>query len=408
MNIIFKPECKTEIIEPTYDLPIIGEPISKTGASANNSNAYGVIVGIIGDGSSRRVRVMTEGYIDYDKVKENYMEYTDEAINALTGITLCSGGKLPTGVHPDWNQNDNTQPDYVKNRPFYTGDPVETVLVEESTVTFAQNSGLYVAKFQSTFEATVGEIYKVYWDGTVYECVCVNLNGYTIIGNTSILGGGSDTGEPFLMLVSNGTGAEIYTTNTSASHTFSINGFVTEVVKIDEKYLPVASDNNYGIVKKSEIASYYYFANSVPHDLMIEAVTTNAIIMWYGSMILRAYNSGDSVYIVFATNPFVRYIYKANENGVYTKDSGVVDTRESCSVGGIVTYDRSTGASCTLDASGEESDVAFKIGAKHLYLGSYEILNQNELYLNSSTANSTKKFKITVDDSGTLTATEIV
>ena len=96
MNIIFKPECKTEIIEPTYDLPIIGEPISKTGASANNSNAYGVIVGIIGDGSSRRVRVMTEGYIDYDKVKENYMEYTYEAINALTGITLCSGGKLPT------------------------------------------------------------------------------------------------------------------------------------------------------------------------------------------------------------------------------------------------------------------------------------------------------------------------
>ena len=97
MNIIFKPECKTEIIKPTYDLPIIGEPISKTGASANNSNAYGVIVGIIGDGSSRRVRVMTEGYIDYDKVKENYMEYTDEAINALTGITLCSGGKLPNG-----------------------------------------------------------------------------------------------------------------------------------------------------------------------------------------------------------------------------------------------------------------------------------------------------------------------
>lgn len=101
MNIIFKPECKTEIIKPTYDLPIIGEPISKTGASANNSNAYGIIVGIIGDGSSRRVRVMTEGYIDYDKVKENYMEYTDEAINALSGITLCSGGKLPTGGGSD-------------------------------------------------------------------------------------------------------------------------------------------------------------------------------------------------------------------------------------------------------------------------------------------------------------------
>lgn len=103
MNIIFKPECKTEIIKPTYDLPIIGEPISKTGASANNSNAYGVIVGIIGDGSSRRVRVMTEGYIDYDKVKENYTVYTEEAINALTGITLCSDGKLPSGSDPVLN-----------------------------------------------------------------------------------------------------------------------------------------------------------------------------------------------------------------------------------------------------------------------------------------------------------------
>ena len=33
-------------------------------------------------------------------------------------------------VQPDWNQNDETAADYVKNRPFYTGDTVETVLVE--------------------------------------------------------------------------------------------------------------------------------------------------------------------------------------------------------------------------------------------------------------------------------------
>ena len=313
-----------------------------------------------------------------------------------------------SSVQPDWNQNDETAEDYVKNRPFYTGNPVETVLVEESTVTFAENNGLYKAQFPSTFSATVGGTYKVYWDGTVYECVCVGLDGYPIIGNASIPGVGSDTGEPFLMVMYNGGGSEIYTADTSSSsHTFSINGFVTEVVKIDEKYLPVASDDNYGVVKKSEIASYYHFDYSVPHDLMIEAVTTNAIIMWYGSMVLSAYLSGDAVYIVFANNPFVEYIYKANENGVYTKDSGVVNKREACSVGGIVTYDRSTGAYCDLNASGEESDVVFKIGAKHLYLGSYEILNKNELYLNSSTQGSTKKFKITVDDSGTITATEV-
>ena len=55
--------------------------------------------------------------------------------------------KRSEGVQSDWNQNDATKPDYVKNRPFYTGDPVETVLVEESTVSFAvAGNGLYRAQ----------------------------------------------------------------------------------------------------------------------------------------------------------------------------------------------------------------------------------------------------------------------
>lgn len=143
-----------------------------------------------------------------------------------------------SGVQSDWNQNDATKPDYVKNRPFYT-DVAETVLVGESTIEFTEGSkGLYGAQFLSTFVATVGETYKVYWDGAAYECACVNVNNIPglIIGNLSIGGQGSDTGEPFVMIVSNGI--EIATADTSASHTFSISGFVSEVVKIDRKYLP--------------------------------------------------------------------------------------------------------------------------------------------------------------------------
>lgn len=41
-----------------------------------------------------------------------------------------SSGSSGSNVQPNWNQNDATQPDYVKNRPFYTGDPVETVIIE--------------------------------------------------------------------------------------------------------------------------------------------------------------------------------------------------------------------------------------------------------------------------------------
>ena len=236
MNIIFKPECKTEIIEPTYDLPIIGEPISKTGASANNSNAYGVIVGIIGDGSSRRVRVMTEGYIDYDKVKENYMEYTAEAINALTGITLCSGGKLPTGVQPDWNQNDNTKPDYVKNRPFYTGGTVETVLLQEQTVTFTD--GWSDTSFD--FDISSEGIVKVIWDGTEYICIpeiFPNLVGFgnRFLDNESF----ENTGEPFWY-----DGESFYTNSSANSHQIKVSKISNEVIQIDLKYIPNGNIRN--------------------------------------------------------------------------------------------------------------------------------------------------------------------
>lgn len=148
------------------------------------------------------------------------------------------GGSGGGGVQPDWNQNDSTAADYVKNRPFYTGDPVETVLVEESTVTFSERNGIYKAAVPSTFKATVGETYKVSWDGTVYECTCAIVNSLPAFGNLSIMGFGSDTGEPFLIGVFNGERIQIFTADTSASHTISISRVVSEVVKIDEKYLP--------------------------------------------------------------------------------------------------------------------------------------------------------------------------
>ena len=151
---------------------------------------------------------------------------------AHTDITLLGG------VQPDWNQNDETAQDYVKNRPFYMGSLVETVLVGESTVSFIEHNGLYMQEFPSTFEATVGETYKVSWDGTAYECTCVLIEDFLCIGNLSMIGLGSDTGEPFFMQVYNGSGILISTADASASHTFSISKSTQEVVKIDEKYLP--------------------------------------------------------------------------------------------------------------------------------------------------------------------------
>ena len=42
----------------------------------------------------------------------------------------CPAGGGGGQVQSDWSQNDETAKDYVKNRPFYTGNPVYNALSE--------------------------------------------------------------------------------------------------------------------------------------------------------------------------------------------------------------------------------------------------------------------------------------
>ena len=337
-----------------------------------------------------------------------------DGMAALIESVEAGGG----GVQHDWNQNDSTQPDYIKNRPFYTGDPVETVLVEESTVSFVENSGLYFAEFESTFEATVGETYKVYWDGTTYECACANFNNRPGIGNLSIAGGGSDTGEPFLIIVDNGRGIAIVTADAPASHTFSICIFAPEVVKIDEKYLPISTDDSYGVVKKADIVSVYNFPARAEHDKMVDAITAfrtgNASIVWNGDKVIEAdyYSSDDTISVVFASEPLKVLTY-SNHDGFYTRTGGSRTYGEL--QGSKVRLVNDEGVYAVLWAEGTEGDailgtsrdITLRVGAERIRFYSDCGLSEYELILKSSTENSTKKFKITVDDSGAITATEV-
>lgn len=201
-----------------------------------------------------------------------YVQHTPENTNPSVLGSLLSDLQKGKSIQPDWNQNDETAADYVKNRPFYTGDPVETVFVEESTISFAAEDGLYMAEFESMFEPTVGETYKVYWDGTTYESICVNFSDSTIIGNLSIAGAGSDTGEPFVMSIENGLRIVIGTADTSASHTLSISGFAQEVVKIDKKYLPDT------IATKSEVEVAQTTAETAQTTAETAQTTANAAL----------------------------------------------------------------------------------------------------------------------------------
>ena len=361
------------------------------------------------------------------------------------GIPGPSGGGGQ--VQPDWNQNDDTKPDYVKNRPFYTGDPVETVLVEESTVPFVDDGDAYIGELKSTFSPTVGETYKVSWDGTTYESTCVNFNRFQVIGNLSIMGVGSDTGEPFLANVSHGEIIMIATADTSASHTFSISGLITEVVKIDEKYLPdtIATKSDVEVAQTTAetaqttaetaqttaetalpLAGGKMTGNIVtkegvgiqadtvfPHRIILSNKVTNPDVAFEK----YATNHDNEIYLyagftnMGAYNSYVKFLF---DKGGNTARLILPSPSSGSTLPSVLVLEGANNEHTSVVVDNVNTIVFRKNSLSNDYYhlkaddnGSLVAENFKGIILNSSTAGSTKQFRITVDDSGTISATEV-
>ena len=343
-------------------------------------------------------------------------------IDAIIAKKLCGGGGGGgSSVQSDWNQNDSTAADHVKNRPFYTGDPVETVLVEESTVSFADEGGMYSGQLESTFSATVGETYKVSWDGAVYECACVDFSGMTVIGNLSIMGAGSDTGAPFVMTVNNGMALDIYTADTASSHTISISRTAPQIVKIDEKYLP---DN---LANKSEVEEALHTANdakAIAENAKIDPIgsifeypstlfsKSGEFIGWYEAMPRLRYDETEGGFRLNYREPhhtslegipFDKFICHE-----YLNFSGLGSDDYIMFLNVWNSVDKKFVDGAAINTKGNvfhiQSNKVDPSTATGIF---FELVMPEYMMINSSTSGSAKKFKITVDDSGIISATEV-
>ena len=315
-------------------------------------------------------------------------------------------------IQPEWNQNDETQSDYVKNRPFYTGTPVETVLVEETTVSFAPVDVVYMGQLESTFVPTVGETYKVSWDGTAYESTCANFNNLQVIGNLSIMGIGSDTGEPFLIAVGNGNGIRISTADTSASHTFSVSSKQTPIVKIPAKYID--KDTSGYVVVHSKNTMTQQEAENYGTAISTKEVV---FIIWNGMCISEiSFGGTPDLKLLLTTQNGEVYFIEKNADGLFAFSDRKFSTASFPS--GAETGDDPPTIhfykkSIQITPSGVGStDILFQVRTNGTKSKSFDVLGNGEavapaIILYSSTANSTKKFRITVDDSGTLKATKV-
>lgn len=175
----------------------------------------------------------------YKNVTSVSFETTTEGVRA----TYYENGNGGTGlsVQADWEQNDSTAQDYIKNRPFYSYFPpiIPPVNTSIENKTF-QGLALYGATLNDV-PALTAEYYVVYWNDTGWRCrLTTSGEGVIYLGTYSILRGeAGENGEPPFC------GVYSADSNSITLYALKEGGFPVgllegeEVVKkIDDKYLP--------------------------------------------------------------------------------------------------------------------------------------------------------------------------
>ena len=156
---------------------------------------------------------------------------------------------------PDWNQNDESASDYIKNRPFYTGAPIETVIIEEAS--FSGSEGDVPGSIYPVIE---GQEYTVVFDGTEYTTT--GYKGYygnCALGNYTLNGINQGDDVPFFIVSSSSGGDTAHVKTTSdGDHTIKLFIRETTIHKIDEKYLPDLPEQVYskGVTTAGTGAAY--------------------------------------------------------------------------------------------------------------------------------------------------------
>ena len=306
-----------------------------------------------------------------------------------------------------------------------------TMPMEEQQVAFALGEeNEYVAQITNAFEVVNGQTYTVNWDGTEYECV----GAVPTFGNLSLAGMGDDTGEPFVYgydaIRAVGT---FLTLDTAASHTISVKTTVETVTPIDEKYLPE------NLATKADVENVNTKANNAQATANNAQTTANnaqatannaqttannakvaadaalpksggeisGIIKILNDIIFPCKYNSDSPPIKGLTiSSYIASKILTNNiksDGVSPSMFSKIETIATY-LDGITIYmpnKMTNGNTVTISAEGERLDFIGIGGKKPITISAKDII------LQSSTANSTKKFKITVDDSGTLKATEV-
>lgn len=154
-------------------------------------------------------------------------------------------------VQPDWNQNDPTAKNYVKNRTHYVSRESKAVVPEQEVTTAVQDNfniailnGVDFDIFETLFNSEDNTTFDVVFDGTSYQCKWLEEDdgsrapafGNLAIYNPSL----TDTGEPFCISLEQHPDAGdsmVVACKVSGTHTVAVNYPQDVVHTIDPKYI---------------------------------------------------------------------------------------------------------------------------------------------------------------------------
>lgn len=314
----------------------------------------------------------------------------------------------------------------------YPKKSVQTVtLMEEQELAFSDMKGVYAATAPVKIELSEGQTYTVVWDGVEYSCVCHTSGPFKYIGNPEALDDES-TGEPFLY---SGLERLMWVSyDTSTSHTIKVTTISTAYQTIDEKYLPESAFTNAEWSKISNkivdykqqslslsasgeqiniIAGASYSENRINDKLKFEDGMAYKI---NGSITIHSPSAAGGIEHTLSVNGnytcsrglvkfgsvYANYYRKDIELGLYSSSSD--DTTQygyfyvSSALPGSTTWTFDINITVTGEAK-PLPDIC--IGKNIQRVG-------DDIIISSSTPDSDKKFRITVDDSGTISATEVM
>ena len=367
-------------------------------------------------------------------------------------------------VQPDWNQNNPAAPDYVKNRTHWTEPEILDVIFQQDDVALYDATDFLQSEQSLVLseELVVGDTYNVNIDGVDHYVVCYTHNSDVHLGK--------EWPDRF-MLFGSGSSATLYLYNFNYGSTVRLTiTHITpsKIHKLDPKYLPdevidsidnaqttannaqTTANNAKTTAKNAQTTanSKMNAANPVGTGSFSMGRKANSLVgnksHAEGNDTIASgqcshaegYNTTASGYGSHAEgNNTTASGYDAHAEGFRTTSSGDYSHAEGNNTTASSQYSHVQGKYNVVDSSskyahivGNGEDVSTRSNAHTLDWngvpwfqgrpqfggsaqdeGSQTVManGDKEIILTSSTADSTKKFKITVDDSGALTATEI-